>query len=56
MVPNPERCARLLEDSLAFATAYVPKIGYDRVTGIIEENAGDPAAVRAALRRAAGEE
>ena len=56
MTPDPERCARLLEDSLAFATAYAVKLGYDRVTRIIEDNGGDPAKVRAALREAAGEE
>ena len=55
LVPDPERCARLLEDSLAFATAYAARLGYDAVTRIIEENRGDPVKVRAALKLAAGE-
>ena len=56
LVPNPERCAKLLEDSLAFATAYTVKLGYDRVAKIIEDNQGDPAKIRVALKAAAGEE
>jgi aspartate ammonia-lyase len=56
LVPNPERCAKLLEDSLAFATEYTLKLGYDAVTRIIEENNGDPVKVRAALRQQSGEE
>jgi aspartate ammonia-lyase len=56
LTPNPERCAKLLEDSLAFATAYTVKLGYDAVTRIIEENSGEPAKVRAALKRESGEE
>ncbi|MDR3135014.1 MAG: aspartate ammonia-lyase [Deltaproteobacteria bacterium] len=54
LVPNAERCARLLSDSLAFATAYAPKLGYDRVAAIIEENHGDPALVLGALEEASG--
>jgi aspartate ammonia-lyase len=49
--PDAERCARLLSDSLAFATSYVPKLGYDRVSAIVSEG-GDPAEVLAALERA----
>ena len=54
--PNQERCAAILEDSLAFATSYALSLGYDEVARIIEENSGDPEKVRAALRLAAGEE
>jgi aspartate ammonia-lyase len=46
---NKERCAKLLETSLAFATAYVPQLGYDSVARIIEENNGDPQRVKTAL-------
>jgi aspartate ammonia-lyase len=56
LAPDPERCAKLLEDSLAFAAASAPKLGYDRVAAAIEEGQGDPAKVRAALKLAAGEE
>jgi aspartate ammonia-lyase len=55
LTPDPERCAKLLEDSLAFATAYTVRLGYDRVARIIEENRGDPAKVRAALEAALGD-
>ena len=51
---EPERCARLLDDSWAFAAAYVPRLGYERVRIIIEENRDDPAKIRAALDAAAG--
>ncbi|MDR0622607.1 MAG: aspartate ammonia-lyase [Deltaproteobacteria bacterium] len=53
--PNIQRCAQLLSDSLAFATSYVPKLGYDRVASIIEENQGDPAKVLAVLKAAEAE-
>jgi aspartate ammonia-lyase len=46
---EPERCARLLDDSWAFAAEYVPRLGYERVRSIIEENREDPAKIRAAL-------
>ena len=39
--PNIERCRELLELSYAFATAYTPELGYDKVTEIIDESAGD---------------
>ena len=39
--PNVERCRELLELSYAFATAYTPELGYDKVTAIIDESAGD---------------
>jgi aspartate ammonia-lyase len=44
-----ERCANLLNASLAFATAFVPRLGYDNVVRIIEENNADPQLVRTAL-------
>jgi aspartate ammonia-lyase len=46
---NRERCAALLENSLAFAAAWVPRLGYDKVRSIIEEQGGDPEKVRRAL-------
>jgi aspartate ammonia-lyase len=46
---NPERCAELLENSLAFAAAWVPSLGYEKVRAIIEEQRGDPPKVRQAL-------
>jgi aspartate ammonia-lyase len=52
LTPDEERCAQLLADSLAFATAYVPKLGYDMVSRIISDNKGDPQAVQAALEAA----
>ncbi|MPN49657.1 Fumarate hydratase class II [bioreactor metagenome] len=39
--PNVERCRELLELSYAFATAYTPELGYDKVTQILDESAGD---------------
>ena len=33
--------SELLELSYAFATAYTPELGYDKVTEIIDESAGD---------------
>jgi aspartate ammonia-lyase len=49
---NPERARSLLEASLAFASSYVPALGYDAVARIIGEQDGDPAKVRAALEAA----
>ena len=46
---NRERCAALLESSLAFAASWVPRLGYDKVRSLIEEQGGDPAKVRRAL-------
>jgi aspartate ammonia-lyase len=51
---EPERCGQLLDNSWAFAAAYVPRLGYERVRAIIEENRDDPAKMRAALDAAAG--
>jgi aspartate ammonia-lyase len=53
LIPNAARCAKLLSDSLAFATAYAPKLGYDLVAQIIEENQGDPTKVLEGLKAAA---
>lgn len=49
--PNEERCKELLDASCAFAVAYTPKLGYDKVRKIIEESGGDPKKVRALLER-----
>lgn len=40
--PNAERCRELLELSYAFATAYTPFLGYDKVCEIIEKSGGSP--------------
>jgi aspartate ammonia-lyase len=50
---EPERCAQLLDASRAFAVACVPRLGYEKVRTIIEENQGDPVKIRAALDAAA---
>ncbi len=47
--PDRARCAMLLNGSLAFATAYVPSLGYDTVAQVIEENGSEPDKVRQAL-------
>ncbi|MDR2301538.1 MAG: aspartate ammonia-lyase, partial [Deltaproteobacteria bacterium] len=52
LTPNVERCAQLLANSLAFATAYAPKLGYDLVASIIEKNQGDPDQVLEELKKA----
>ena len=54
LTANRERCAALLENSLAFAAAWVPRLGYDRVRAIIEEQGGDPEKVRRALELSHG--
>jgi aspartate ammonia-lyase len=46
---DAERCRALLDNSLAFAASYVPRLGYDTVARIITENGGDPERVRKAL-------
>ena len=51
--PDRERCARLLDSSLAFAAAYAPRLGHARVGRIIADHGGDPRRVRAALEAAA---
>lgn len=47
--PNEERCRELLEASYAFATAYTPQLGYDRVSKIMEDSGGDPEKVKSLL-------
>ncbi|MDR1250242.1 MAG: aspartate ammonia-lyase [Treponema sp.] len=49
---EPERCAELLNASWAFAAAYVPCLGYEKVRLVIEENHGDPAKIKTALEGA----
>jgi aspartate ammonia-lyase len=50
---DSERCAMHLNSSYAFATAYTPILGYDRVHRIIEENSGDAVKIKEALAKAA---
>ncbi|MEW9124729.1 MAG: aspartate ammonia-lyase [Thermotaleaceae bacterium] len=40
--PNVERCRELLESSYAFAAAYTPFLGYDKVSEIIEKASDNP--------------
>nr|WP_042331383.1 aspartate ammonia-lyase [Desulfosporosinus orientis] len=47
--PNTERCKELLELSCAFAAAYTPSLGYDKVSGIIEKSGGNPQRVKELL-------
>ncbi|MFZ5974981.1 MAG: aspartate ammonia-lyase [Bacillota bacterium] len=47
--PDRHRCAQLLDSSYAFATAYTPVLGYDRVSRIIRENNGDTVKIKEAL-------
>lgn len=54
MEPDKERCEALLEGSYAFATSYTKILGYDRVSEIIEQYKGNPAAIRKALEAEAG--
>lgn len=49
--PNEERCRELLEMSYAFATAYTPSLGYDKVSEIIEKSDGDPKKVKELLEK-----
>ncbi|MDR1950140.1 MAG: aspartate ammonia-lyase [Spirochaetaceae bacterium] len=49
LVPDRERCLALLEASTAFAAAWVPVLGYDRVSAIVAKYGGDPARCREAL-------
>lgn len=49
LTPNRERCAELLDKSLAFAASYIPLLGYDTVSDVIKSAGGDPAAVRKIL-------
>jgi aspartate ammonia-lyase len=54
LAPNRERCEELLDGSCAFAAAYVPILGYDRVARVIDDNGGDAAKTRAELRALSG--
>ena len=47
--PDRDRCAQLLNHSLAFATAHTPALGYDTVSQIIEEHGGDAQKIKDAL-------
>jgi len=49
--PCPERCLELLNASYAFATKFVPLIGYDRVAEIIRQSGGDAASARREMER-----
>lgn len=53
--PDRERCALWLESSYAFAAAYVPALGYDRVAAVIRENGGDTAKIKEALEGCGGQ-
>ena len=46
LAPDADRCRELLDASYAFATAYTPVLGYDRVTAIIRECGKDTAEAR----------
>ena len=50
--PNKERCKELLEMSYAFATAYTPYLGYERVSKIVEESEGNPKKAEEMLKQA----
>jgi aspartate ammonia-lyase len=43
LTPNAEKCHRLLMSSSAFGTAYIGRLGYDRVSHIIKENTPEKA-------------
>lgn len=47
--PNREKCEELLNKSYAFATEYTKKLGYDRVSKIIEEHSGNAELIKRAL-------
>jgi aspartate ammonia-lyase len=53
LAPDAERCASLLDGSVAFAASYAPILGYDRVARIVEEHRGDAERIRAELQSAA---
>ena len=40
--PNEDRCRELLEKSYAFASAFTPLLGYEKVEDIMEKSNGDP--------------
>jgi aspartate ammonia-lyase len=49
--PDRDRCEEILNQSYAFATAYTKKLGYDKVSRIIEENSGDTIKIRQELEK-----
>ncbi|MDR1985965.1 MAG: aspartate ammonia-lyase [Treponema sp.] len=49
LTPNPERCAAHLNASYAFAAAWAPQLGYDKVSAIIADCRGDPELIKKAL-------
>ncbi len=49
----PERCLELLEGSYAFATKFVPVLGYDRVAEIIQTSGGNVSDARREMERLA---
>ncbi|MDR3110495.1 MAG: aspartate ammonia-lyase [Planctomycetaceae bacterium] len=51
LTANKANCQTKLENSLTFATAYVPKLGYDKVVQIIKENDGDVKKIKDALEK-----
>ncbi len=54
--PDGAQCARLLEQSCAFATAYITVLSYDAVSTIIHQCDGDAALVRQKLEAAVQEQ
>jgi aspartate ammonia-lyase len=55
LAADRERCGALLDGSYAFAAAYAPLLGYERVAVIVEEHRGDVGKIRRELERAAEE-
>jgi aspartate ammonia-lyase len=47
--PNREKCLELLNKSYAFATEYTAKLGYDKVSQIIDENSGNAELIKKGL-------
>ncbi|KPU45206.1 fumarate hydratase class II [Oxobacter pfennigii] len=47
---DSERCLKLLESSYAFTVEYTQKLGYDKVSRIIEENNGNVDSIKNALK------
>ncbi len=51
MQPCPGRCRELLDNSYAFATNFVPRLGYHKVAEIIRASHGDVAAARGEMEK-----
>ncbi|MDR3115923.1 MAG: aspartate ammonia-lyase [Treponema sp.] len=49
LAPDPERCAAHLNASYAFAAAWVPRLGYDKVSAVIAACGGEPELIKKAL-------